>query len=328
MGVDQILGAKIVNWKGRIVEADERMLQAIRGGGGTLGVIVAMTIKVYPLEKVRRTRAFGTPIQLKCVAVQQILAGLIIFNSKDMTSTVQNFAASYDDFIEKGIPAALGIQQNVLNTPMGKCFAVGFMWSSPNLDEGRKNLDQIASFGQVLFNGVKETTIPEWMDDIATFAPKVAYGRNCTISLRKLTPEVTSIIGREVIAMPEDRSTLLSIHQLRGPSEAPQANNSVFGARTAHYCMEFIATASEPDKTQAPWDWAVRFRGALRETNAENILKSTYISLTPPAEASSAAIYGENWDTLVDIKREYDPRNVFKHALPKFAEVGVANGHV
>lgn len=251
---------------------------------------------------------------------------MVVFNSKDMTSTIQNFTASYDAFMEKGIPAALGIQQNVLNTPMGKCFTIGFVWSSPDLDEGRKNLNQIASFGHVLFNGVKETTIPEWMETIATFAPKVAYGRNCTISLRKLTEEVNTIIGREIAEMPEDRSTLLSIHQLRGPSEAARAN-SVFGARTAHYCIEFIATASEQEKTQTVWDWAVRFRAALRETHGQNILRSTYISLTPPTEASSAAIYGGNWEKLVEIKKEYDPTNVFKHALPKFTEV-TTNGHV
>jgi hypothetical protein len=56
MGVDLILGAKLVNHEGRIVEADERMLQAIRGGGGTLGVIVEMTIKVFPLDKVQRPK--------------------------------------------------------------------------------------------------------------------------------------------------------------------------------------------------------------------------------------------------------------------------------
>ncbi len=54
LGVDQILGAKLVNHGGKIVEADPDMLRAIRGGGGMLGVIVELTIKVYPLEKVMR----------------------------------------------------------------------------------------------------------------------------------------------------------------------------------------------------------------------------------------------------------------------------------
>lgn len=251
---------------------------------------------------------------------------MIVFHSKDMTSTIQTFTAGYDALAKEGLPAGLGIQQNVLNTPMGKCFAVGFMWSSPNLDAGRKILDQIASFGTVLFNGVKETTIPEWMETIATFVPKVAYGRNCTISLRKLTDEVNTIIGREIAGMPEDRATLLSIHQMRGPSEGAQPN-SVFGAREAHYCVEFIATVTEAARTEEVWDWAVGFRDALRKTDGQNILTSTYISLTPPAEVSSAAIYGENWEKMVEIKREFDPKNVFKYALPKFTEV-VTNGHV
>jgi hypothetical protein len=247
---------------------------------------------------------------------------MVVFNSNEITSTIQNFTAGYEALAKGGLPAALGIQQNVLNTPMGKCFAIGFMWSSSDLDAGRKYLDQIASFGRVIHNGVKEMTIPEWMEAITTFAPKVAYGRNCTINLRKLTEEVNTVIGREIARMPDDRSTLLSIHQLRGPSEAANAN-SVFGARTAHYCLEFIATSSEQERAKAVWDWAVRFRDEIRKTDAQNILTSTYISLTPPTEASSPAIYGDNWEKLVEIKRQYDPKNVFKHALPKFAEMAI-----
>ena len=53
MGVDQIIGATIINCEGKIVKADEDMLQVIRGGGGTLGVIGEMTVKVYALDKVR-----------------------------------------------------------------------------------------------------------------------------------------------------------------------------------------------------------------------------------------------------------------------------------
>jgi FAD/FMN-containing dehydrogenase len=76
MGVDQILSAKVVDQSGSIVDAAPEMLEVIRGGtklmdkafplswtsanpftllfvgGGTLGVIVELSIKVYPLDKV------------------------------------------------------------------------------------------------------------------------------------------------------------------------------------------------------------------------------------------------------------------------------------
>lgn len=52
LGIDQIVGAKIVNPKGKVVDASPSLLKGIRGAGGNFGVIVELTIKVYPLKKV------------------------------------------------------------------------------------------------------------------------------------------------------------------------------------------------------------------------------------------------------------------------------------
>jgi len=52
LGCDNILGAKVVNWKGEVVEADTDMLKGIRGAGGAFGPIVELTIKLYPLMNV------------------------------------------------------------------------------------------------------------------------------------------------------------------------------------------------------------------------------------------------------------------------------------
>lgn len=52
LGVDQILGAKIVNASGEVQTANEEILVGIRGGGGSLGIITELTIKVYPVPKV------------------------------------------------------------------------------------------------------------------------------------------------------------------------------------------------------------------------------------------------------------------------------------
>ena len=52
LGLDNILEAKIVNAKGEVVVADVDLLKGIRGAGGALGVIVELTVKVYPLKLV------------------------------------------------------------------------------------------------------------------------------------------------------------------------------------------------------------------------------------------------------------------------------------
>jgi FAD/FMN-containing dehydrogenase len=58
LGVDQIVGAKLVNWKGELIEADAEILKGIRGGGGNFGVIVELTIKVYPLNAVSQVKIY------------------------------------------------------------------------------------------------------------------------------------------------------------------------------------------------------------------------------------------------------------------------------
>ncbi|KAM3085840.1 hypothetical protein ACMFMG_002898 [Clarireedia jacksonii] len=56
LGVDQIVGAKLVDSEGHVRDSDtageEGLLRAIRGSGGALGVIVELRIRVYPLKKV------------------------------------------------------------------------------------------------------------------------------------------------------------------------------------------------------------------------------------------------------------------------------------
>lgn len=52
LGCDNIVGAKIVNCKGEVVEADKDMLKGIRGAGGAFGPIVELTVKTYQLKNV------------------------------------------------------------------------------------------------------------------------------------------------------------------------------------------------------------------------------------------------------------------------------------
>jgi FAD/FMN-containing dehydrogenase len=52
LGCDNIIGAKVVDWRGEVVKADTDMLRGIRGAGGAFGPIVELTIKLYPLENV------------------------------------------------------------------------------------------------------------------------------------------------------------------------------------------------------------------------------------------------------------------------------------
>jgi FAD/FMN-containing dehydrogenase len=54
LGVDQIVGARVVNYQGSVIDADDELLYGIRGAGSAFGVIVSLKIRVYKLEKVHQ----------------------------------------------------------------------------------------------------------------------------------------------------------------------------------------------------------------------------------------------------------------------------------
>ena len=58
MGADQILGAKVIDARGCICDADETMLTGIRGGGGGFGIIYELKIKIYALDQVSNLGEF------------------------------------------------------------------------------------------------------------------------------------------------------------------------------------------------------------------------------------------------------------------------------
>jgi hypothetical protein len=87
---------------------------------------------------------------------------------------------------------------------------------------------------------------------------------------------------------------------------------------TPHYIIEFISTSSEASRAPEAWEWATGFREALKGADPQNVLPTTYILLTPPAEATLEMIYQEYRDRLVEVKERYDPKNAFKHVLPNF----------
>ncbi|KAA8644054.1 FAD-binding oxidoreductase [Aspergillus tanneri] len=257
LGADQILGATIVNHNGEITKADEKLLKGFRGAGGVFGVIVDLTIKVYPLKS--------------------LLAGAILFNSENISKVFVDFNAAYQKLLEKGIPPQLTIQQAVFNAPHGRLFAAILAWSGDNIEEGKHWSDQIASLGPLLMNTVAETTIPDWFAGSAALVPLSVYGSSRTLNVNHITPELAEAIARNLPTLPSDPGTMISIHQLRGPSAAPK-DNSVFGAREPHYMLEILGYATVEDRKNEAEKWASDIADAVSKTEAGNILPTTYIS--------------------------------------------------
>jgi hypothetical protein len=201
-----------------------------------------------------------------------------------------------------------------MNSPGGKVLAVIFVWASSNLDEGQKWLSKLSSWCPVAISTVSPTTMSIFNESTRSIVPQTVYGRSLTCSIRELTPEVVDVMSKHAPLQPNSPATILGIHELRAC--APQSQmNTVLDNHGPHFVMELLPTVQDAELLDAALVWAYDLYDALMRTNPANILTSTYLPLTEPEKINMKGIYGEKYEILKRIKRQYDPENVFKLAL-------------
>src|SRR3569833_482013 len=144
MGADQIVDAKVVLASGDVVRAsdDDGLLWALRGGGaGVVGVVVEMTIKVYPVK-----RCLGGNVVFPVAEAEKVFGGL-------------------SDLCREGKwPDAFSGEVMVVDPGIGAgvVLSLVFVWSLIGVgsDEAQANeyLDKVLGLGTVLQNTVKPST--------------------------------------------------------------------------------------------------------------------------------------------------------------------------
>ncbi|KAJ5621833.1 hypothetical protein N7528_005065 [Penicillium herquei] len=314
LGVDQIVGATVVDAHGNICEADEKMLTVIRGGGGAVGVIVEAKIKIYPLNQVRNILKGEIDMLDIDLIWSKVLAGVIIFQPSELVTAFRDFNTNFQQAKQDGFPPELGIYRFILNGPMGKSLTVLFLWASSDIDEGQKWLSTVSSWGPVGMSTVAPTTIAAFNEVTNSLVPSKVYGTIHAIPFRSLTPEVVDVICKHAPLQPNHSEVLFGIHELRADAPMP-SNGSVFNARQAHVVIQVMPITGSLETLDETIAWGQKFNDALLETDAANRLPCSYIPLTPTKDLDFKGVYGSKYETLRQIKAELDPDNKFKNAL-------------
>ncbi|KAJ5340086.1 FAD-binding domain-containing protein [Penicillium brevicompactum] len=278
LGVDQILQAKVVGADATVCNANDEMLAVIRGGGGTLGVIVELTIKIYPLA--------------------QLLAGFILYDSNDLPAAIKRYNDAYRQQ-KATLPKELNLFQSVMNGPVGKGFGVIFVWASSDLDAGQTWLSRVSSWSPVSLSTVSSTTMAAFNETTKAIAPQAAFGKSLTLSFKDLTSESSHYLG-----------------YARAAGVCPKAYNGHLNCRPyPHFVMELLPTVRDAALLDAALAWAEDLYKDLVSTDPDNKLISTYLPLTEPDRVNMQGIYGDKYQLLKLIKHKYDPDNVFARAL-------------
>lgn len=241
----------------------------------------------------------------------QMLVSTLIYESSDMQSVWKSLTEGLERFT---LPPALQLQMFATDFPgRGRVLAAIVTWVNDDHEEGRKFVEQVASFGNCVVNMTEAKTASKCADENEKLVYYGVYGRSYTLNLKKWTPTSVSTLAKYSHSVP-GRGAMVSIHSLRAlkPNE-----DSVFGAREDHHMVEIVSMTSDPTLKEETAAWGQGLLRKLKEHDGPNILDSPYISLLDSDDAKLEKIYGRHLETLVSLKRKYDPENVFKHSAPK-----------
>jgi hypothetical protein len=305
LGVDQIIGVKIVNAHGEIQDANEELLVGIRGGGGSLGIIVELSIKVYPIGN--------------------ILSSTIVYDSTDLSAALASYNQHYEKLLEsEQLPVYLQLQPMIAQMPgQPVSLMVIATWHGEDKDEGRSWIKNVAGAANCVMEITQEITLAEMLENNEKLVTWPSYGRVYTLNVERMTENAVKIVGRHCVNAPGG-SLIFSYHTLRSAQEPEQ--KSVFGTRARHHMFEIYAILADKSIAEERVRWAAKIKADLQADDADNILEGSYISLGSHEDVDVRKIYGKHYDTLAALKRKYDPENVFKHSVPRLVLAGKGNG--
>lgn len=138
LGVDNIVGAKIVTANGDLVHAngESELLWAIRGGGGNFGIIVETKVQVYPMSTIQ--------------------AGFLVYPWPETADVLLRLQTLLDN----GVPDELCLQAGFSKGEWGLGMALTYIWPKAETigPESEQWLQKLKDLGTCIVDTVQEST--------------------------------------------------------------------------------------------------------------------------------------------------------------------------
>ncbi len=289
---DSLLSAQVVIAEGQLVTASATehadLFWGLRGGGGNFGVVVSLEYHLHPLTTV--------------------LAGLLLY-PLDQARAVLRY---YDEFITTA-PDALTIQHGFIQMPDGMpVLFLSPVYCGP-LEAGEWVLAPLRATGKPLTDQIQPITYDALVHTIDALFPK---GRHYSIQTRSLAGLRAETIEALVESAQRFSSPFsgISIHHFHGAASRVSASETAFAPRQDHLLVEIVAgwEPQSPAEDQRHVQWAQASSDAL----APYALKGGYINLLDEGEQERVPLtFGPNYVRLLDLKRTYDPDDVFHSTI-------------
>ncbi|MCZ0962472.1 FAD-binding oxidoreductase [Paracoccus benzoatiresistens] len=296
LSLDNLISADVVTADGNMVIANEEenadLFWAIRGGGGNFGVCTSMEYKLQPVQTV-----YWGPM----------------FYEIDEAETIFRF---YRDYI-KSAPREMGCFPAFQIAPPlpfipedrhGDMFvAIVACWSGdPSQGERQfKVFHEVAEVKAEMIGPVPYPMINSAFDGLFPTGIRQYWKGNF---VKELTDEAIAVHVRHGPNAPTVSSTM-HLYPINGACHDVASDATAFGHRDANFAMVVLAASDDPADDAAHTKWVRDYSDAVSPHSEPG----GYINFMDEDDRGRVRDnFGTNYERLVQIKRRYDPDNLFR----------------
>jgi FAD/FMN-containing dehydrogenase len=296
MTIDNLISAEIVTADGKKSRASEQdnpeLFWALRGGGGNFGVVTQFEFALH---------AVGP----------EILAGLLVFpfaQAKQILTRYRQFANGAPEDLSVWVvlrqaPPLPFLPQNI----HGKEVVVLPIFYAGPAAEGQRLIDQLRAFGDPHGEHVGTQPYAEWQK---AFDPLLTPGaRNYWKShnFTELSDGAIDSIIEYAGKLPSPQCEIFIGH-IAGAANRVPADAMAYGHRDAKFVLNVHARWESTAEDRSCIDWARAFFKATKPYASAG----AYVNFMTEDEGERVtAAYGSNYDRLAQLKKRFDPENVF-----------------
>ena len=297
MTVDNLESAEVVTSAGEVVRASATehpdLFWALRGGGGNFGVVTRFEFRLHPVGP-------------------DVLSGLIVYPISEAKSVLQK----YRDFVAKA-PAELVVWSVLRLAPPlpflpekfhGQGMIALALIYAGDPKQGEPLLAPLRKFGTPVGEHIGVQPYAAWQK---AFDPLLTPGarnywksHNFTTLKDGLFDAVIAYIGK----LPSPQCEIF-FGAIGGATTRPAPDATAYAHRDAQFVMNVHGRWEDAADDKRCIGWARDFFGA----SAPFASGGAYVNFLTADEGDRVrAAYGPNYDRLAQVKRKYDPNNLFR----------------
>jgi FAD/FMN-containing dehydrogenase len=290
--IDSLLAADVVTADGQLLRVDAHthpdLFWAIRGGGGNFGVVTRFKFRLHELAGV--------------------VGGILVLPAN--ADTVAGFIAAAE-----AAPDELSTIANVMNCPpmpfvpeevVGQVVILAMLAFAGDAADGERAIAPFRGLAKPIADLVRPIPYPEMFPpDDPSYHP-TAIGRTM------LMDTIDKPVAQTIVERLKASDASLRVAQLRvlgGAMARVPADATAFAHRASRIMVNVAAFYDGPDDKPRREKWVTELAAALHQGN-----DGTYVNFLDDEgpERVRAAYPGPTWGRLVEIKRRYDPTNLFR----------------